>query len=260
MLKRRLVPKLLLKASRYGAAGRMVLVTTVRFGAYVEVGDPVSQARIYQSQAADELILVDLDASVENRGPRLDVLDSAAQEIFMPITAGGGVRTLEDFRLLLAHGADKVSVNTAAVERPSLIDEAHAAFGASTIVVSIDYRGLGSEARVCTRGGRTATAWHPVAWAKEVEGRGAGEILLTSIDRDGTHQGLDVDMVREAAAAVNIPVVASGGCGVAVHFVEGFRAGADAVAAGTYFCFKDQNPMQARAHIRNAGIPIRLLT
>lgn len=259
MLKRRLIPKLQLKASRFGDAGRMVLVTTIRFGEVVEIGDPVSQAKIYQAQAVDELIFLDLDASSDSREPLVGVVRKAAEEIFMPFTVGGGVRSVADFRTLLSNGADKVSINTAGVENPGLISEASEAFGAQCVVLSIDYRR--NPDRVWIRGGTIEADLDPVAWAIEGEKRGAGEILLTSIDRDGTGEGLDVEMTRRVAESVSIPVITSGGCGLASHFVDGFVSGrADAVSAGTFFCFRDQNPMQTRSHIRNAGIPIRLHT
>jgi len=240
----------------------MVLVTTVRFGEAIEIGDPVSQAKIYEAQAADELIFVDLDASSEDRGTLVDVVRQAAEEIFMPFTVGGGVRSTEDFRLLLSNGADKVSINTAAVEEPDLIGKAAGIFGDQCVVLSIDYRhDTDDAARVWTHGGGRETPLNPVEWAKEGESRGAGEILLTSIDRDGTRHGLDVDLTRQVADAVSVPVITSGGCGLARHFAEGFLAGgADAVSAGTYFCFKDENPMQTRSQIRNAGVPIRIHT
>lgn len=261
MLKRRLIPKLQLKARRLGQSERLVLVTTVHFGEVIEIGEPVSQAKIYESQAADELIFVDLDASVQHRAPRVEVVRKAAEEIFMPITVGGGVRSLADFRKLLSNGADKVSINTVAVETPNLINEAAEAFGAQCVVLSIDYRRRADGTyRVWIRGGKVETDLDPVAWAIEGERRKAGEILLTSIDRDGTKSGLDVDLTHRVVEQVSVPVITSGGCGLASHFVEGFRAGADAVSAGTFFCFKDQSPMQTRAHIRNAGIPIRLHT
>jgi imidazole glycerol-phosphate synthase subunit HisF len=261
MLKRRLIPKLQMKSSRF--AGQMTLVTTVNFDTVVEVGDPVSQAKIYQAQAADELVFLDLDATHERRKPKADVIKRAAEEIFMPITIGGGVRLLEDFRLLLEHGADKVSINTAAVETPALITEAAERFGAQCVVVSIDYKQDASGAyTVWTHGGKQQhTALDPVEWAVQCEARGAGELMLTSIDRDGTRKGLDVELTRRVAERVSIPVIAAGGCGVAKDFVDGFLLGkADAVSAGTFFSFQDQNPMQTRAHISNAGIPIRLHT
>lgn len=262
MLKRRLIPKLQMKLSSRGARPTMVLVTTIRFDDVVEIGDPVSQAKIYQAQAADELIFLDLDAWRDDRSTLVEVVRTAAEEIFMPFTVGGGVRTLEDFRVLLANGADKVSVNTAAVEDPDLIARASDAFGAQCVVLSVDYR-LGADGvyRVWTRGGTVPTELDPVGWATEGARRGAGEILITSVDRDGTRRGLDVVLTRQVSEAVNVPVITSGGCGTASHFCEGFLTGrADAVASGTYFCFRDENPMQTRSQISNAGIPIRLHT
>jgi len=260
MLKKRLIPKLQMKKSRFG--GRMVLVTTVRFDEVMEIGDPVSQAKIYQAQAADELIFLDLDATAENREPVADVIRRAAEEVFMPLTAGGGVKSLDHFRMLLENGADKVSINTAAVEDPGLISRAAEAFGAQCVVVGIDYRrNADGGKKVWIRGGRTATGLDPVEWAVQAERLGAGEILLTSIDRDGTREGLDLETTRRVVDAVTIPAITSGGCGLASHFAEGFVAGkADAVSAGTYFCFKDENPMQTRSQIKNAGIPIRIQT
>lgn len=259
MLKRRLIPKLQMKTTTRGS-DRKVLVTTIQFGKALEIGDPVSQAKIYEAQAADELIFLDLDASTDHRKPMLEVVRRAAEEIFMPFTVGGGVRSINDFRDLLSSGADKVSINTAAVETPDLISEASNVFGAQCVVLSIDYRSeKEGGSRVWIKGGRIQTALDPVAWAVEAEKRGAGEILLTSIDRDGMRCGLDLELTRRVAEAVSIPVIASGGCGAASHFVEGFQIGkADAVAAGSYFCFKDENPMQTRSQIRNAGIPIRM--
>jgi len=262
MLKRRLIPKLQLKAAKFGAKERMILVTTVQFDKVREIGDPISQARIYEAQAADELVFLDLDATSHQRSTMVNVVRSAAEQIFMPITVGGGVRTVADFRELLVNGADKVSINTAAVRTPELIREASAAFGAQCVVVSIDFkREADGSYRVWTEGGKQRTELDPVAWAQESERLGAGELMLTSIDRDGGGQGLDLEIIQRITQAVSVPVIAGGGCGLAKHFVEGFQeGGADAVSAGTFFCFKDQNPMQTRAHIRNAGIPIRLHT
>jgi cyclase len=240
----------------------MVLVTTIRFDRVIEIGDPISQAKIYQAQAVDELVFLDLDASSDGREPLEKVIRSAAEEIFMPFTVGGGVKSSRGFRTLLASGADKVSVNSAAVEDPELITRASEAFGAQCVVLSIDYRVIADGSyRVWTRGGKSETGLDPVAWAVEGERRGAGEILLTSIDRDGTSRGLDIDLTRKVAESVSVPVITSGGCGLATHFVEGFIQGkADAVSAGTFFCFRDQNPMQTRSQISNAGVPIRLHT
>ncbi len=238
----------------------MVLVSTVGFREIIEIGDPVSQAKIYEAQAADELIFLDLDASMQGRDTMVDVVRRASEEIFMPFTVGGGVRSLSDFHRLLSNGADKVSINTAAVDTPDLIRQASDTFGAQCVVLSIDYRREpDGNYRVWTHGGKSRTGLDPVEWASEGERRGAGEILITSIDRDGSRLGLDVELTRRVVESVGIPVITSGGCGLAAHFVDGFLNGkADAVSAGTYFCFKDENPMQTRAQIRNAGIPIRL--
>ncbi len=261
MLKRRLIPKLQMKQSRF-SPNQMVLVTTVQFDKVVEVGDPVSQAKIYQAQAADELVFLDLDATPNSRKPMAHIIRKAAEEIFMPMTIGGGVTSLEDFRLMLENGADKVAINTAALDTPDLITQASERFGAQCVVVSIDFKQTDDGAyKVWTACGRRATPLHPLEWAQKAEELGAGELMLTSIDRDGMRKGLDVDMIRTIAEAVSIPVIAAGGCGVAMDFVDGFQLGkADAVSAGTFFCFQDQNPMQTRAHIANAGIPIRLHT
>lgn len=260
MLKRRLIPKLQLKSRQLGSVRRSVLVTTVNFADVLEIGDPVSQAKIYEAQAADELILLDLDSAAPRDEAVLRVLRRIAEEIFMPFTVGGGVATVDDFRILLSAGADKVSVNTAAVADPGLLDAAARRFGAQCVVVAIDYRRhADGRYEVFVEGGRRSTGLDPVQWAKEVVARGAGEILLTAIDRDGSRAGLDVELTRRVVEAVDVPVVTSGGCGLARHFVEGFsEGGADAVASGTFFSFKDQNPMQTRAHIKNAGIPIRI--
>jgi cyclase len=262
MLKRRLIPKLQMKRSSIGKTPKMVLVTTIRFGETMEIGEPVSQAKIYQAQAADELIFLDLDATTGNRDIVIDVVRQAALEVFMPFCVGGGVRSLNDFRVLLANGADKVSINTVAVENPGLINEASAMFGSQCVVLSVDFKADGNgRYSVWHHGGKVKTDLDPVQWAMEAERRGAGELLLTSIDRDGTRKGLDLELAKELADRVAIPIILSGGCGLAEHFVEGFIKGrADAVSAGTYFCFKDENPMQTRAQIQNAGIPIRLHT
>jgi len=262
MLKKRLIPKLQMKSRRMGDVVRMVLVTTIQFDEVIEIGDPISQAKIFEAVASDELIFLDLDASKENRRVLVDIIREAAEQIFMPFTVGGGVKTINDFRELLSNGADKVSINTAAIHNPNLINRASDIFGAQCVVVSIDYHKKDNGRYVvCTDGGDRETDMELVQWALEAESRGAGEILLTSIDRDGTNRGLDFELTARVVEKLTIPVITSGGCGAASHFVEGFRKGkADAVSAGTYFCFKDENPMQTRAQIKNAGIPIRIHT
>jgi cyclase len=237
-------------------------VTTVGFREFIEVGDPVSQARIYEAQAVDELIFVDLDAARERRLADVSVVERAAEEVFMPFCVGGGVTTVDDFRRLLGSGADKVSVNTAALDDPLLLHRAAEAFGSQCVVLSIDVRRAADGAySLYSHGGSVASPRSVVEWAQEGEALGAGEILLTSIDRDGSGLGLDIDLTRSVVDAVSVPVIASGGCGRASHFVDGFvDGGADAVSSGTYFSFRDQNPMQTRSQIRNAGVDIRFLT
>ena len=258
MVKRRLIPKLLLRPIQFGNQQRMVLVTTCQFDKMVNAGDPVSQAKIYEAQSADELIFVNIRPEEQDRQLVLNIIRKVSEEIFMPVTIGGGVKSIKDFRDLLNNGADKVSVNTAAVKDPSLIKKASDHFGAQCVVVSIDYKMVNGKAEVYIENGKKATGMDPISWAKEAEKLGAGEILLTSIDHDGMQEGLDLNMLGQICKEVKIPVIASGGCGLATHFIEGFKAGADAVSAGTFFCFKDQSPIQTRSHIRNAGIPVRL--
>lgn len=261
MLKKRLIPKLLIKRRIVGGRERQVLVTTEKFSSYTDVGDPVSMAKIFQDQAADELLFIDIDASRERRNTLLlDLIKKATEEVFMPITVGGGIQSLDDIRAMLLVGADKISINTIAIDDPAFITRSSDAFGAQCIVVSIDYRieSDGSK-RVYSRCGTERTDYDPIEWAIRAQELGAGEILLTCIDRDGTRSGLHVDTLRQVVSSVGIPVIASGGCGLAAHFVEGYTAGmADAVSAGTFFCMKDENLMQARSQIKNAGIPIRL--
>lgn len=262
MLKSRLIPKLQLKPSSRAGSSRMVLVTTVGFASAVEIGDPVSQAKIYEAQGADELIFLDLAATSDGREALVDVIRKVAEHVFMPVTVGGGVRSVDDARLLVANGADKICLNTAALDNPDLIGEIAEVCGTSSVVVSIDYRldrfGL---YRVYSQNGTIPREWQPADWAAEAARRGAGEILLTSIARDGTGRGLDVTLTSQVARTVSIPVITSGGCGQPSHVVAGFIEGmADAVAAGTYFCFRDQNLVQTRAQLVNAAIPVRVMT
>ncbi len=262
-LKKRLVPKLLIKHRMMGRAMRPVLVTTRQYRTALDVGDPVSQAKIYEAQLADELIVLNIDGTpIGDDAVMLGLIERLASETFMPLAVGGGVRTVDDFARLLERGADKITINTAALDRPELISEAAHRFGAQCVVVSIDFR-PDADGRAIVHRDHAAT---PVsrtveAWAVEAAERGAGELLLTDADRDGLGTGLHWEVARAVSASVHIPVILGGGCGRAEHFVDGFqRGGAEAVAAGTFFCFRDQNPMQTRAHIRNAGIPIRMET
>lgn len=260
MLKKRLVPKLLIRHRQVGATMRPVLVTTRGFAESIEVGDPVSQAKIYEAQMADELIVLNIEGTpIAGNTMMLDLIARLASETFMPLTVGGGVRSAADFATLLASGADKVAINQAALDRPALIAEAAVRYGAQVVVVSIDYRIVDGRPQVFTHSGAEPTGLTPLDWARRATDEGAGEILLTNADRDGTGAGLDIPVGAEIAAALPIPVILSGGCGLAAHFSDGFlTGGAEAVAAGTYFCFRDQNPFQTRSQIRNAGIAIRM--
>lgn len=263
MLKKRLIPKLLIQHRPLGGKVRPVLVTTRGYREAIEVGDPVSQAKIYEAQLADELVVLNIDGTpMRDDATMLDLIERLAGEIFMPLCVGGGVGSVDDIGQLLERGADKVSINTAALQTPALITEAAGRYGAQCVVVSIDYR-VGGDGRgqVVADHGKQATGRDLLDWAREAVDRGAGELLLCDVDRDGSGTGLSWTFGREVALAVPVPVVLSGGCGLAEHFVEGFRNGlADGVAAGTFFCFRDQSPMQTRAHIRNSGIPIRMET
>jgi imidazole glycerol-phosphate synthase subunit HisF len=264
MLKKRIIPKLLIKNKTYGKVVRPILVATRYYEQVFEVGDPVSQAKIYEAQLADELIVLNLDGqSISEDLPLLAVIEKLASETFMPLTVGGGVTSLEDFALALEKGADRVSINSAAVLNPNLITQAAERFGVQCVVVSIDFRWDISQGKsmVFTHGGSCNSHFEVINWAKQVVDAGAGEILLTDADRDGTGVGLNLALGKGVTDAVDVPVILAGGCGASQHFVEGFKEGcAEAIAAGTFFCFKDQNPMQTRAHVRNAGIPIRIGT
>lgn len=263
MLKKRLIPKLLIQHRQLGRVERPVLVTTRDYREAVEVGDPVSQAKIYEAQMADELIVINIDGTpIGDDEMMLGLIERLASETFMPLAVGGGVRTADDFGRLLESGADKVTTNGAALARPSLIDEAASRYGAQCVVVSIDYRAdVDGRAQVFADRAARPTGRDVVAWAREAVDRGAGELLLTDAGRDGSGLGLDVALARQVTESVDVPVILSGGCGLAAHFSEGFiDGGAEGVAAGTFFCFRDQNPIQTRSHIRNAGVPIRMGT
>lgn len=263
MLKKRLIPKLLIQNRTIGSSKRPVLVTTVGFERSINVGDPVSQAKIYEAQLADELLVLNIDNTpVDQNNTLLELIKRLAAETFMPLTVGGGVRTVRDFDSLLNCGADKVSINSEAINHPSLITDAAQRFGNQCVVVSIDFRTDASgNAFVMTDHAQKSTSMLVSDWAEEVASLGAGEILLTDADRDGSGLGLNCSVAHQVSALVSVPVIISGGCGVAEHFVRGFiDGGAEGVAAGTFFCFRDQNPMQTRSHIRNSGICIRMET
>ena len=239
-------------------AGRVV--KGVNFVNLVDAGDPVEQAKAYEAQGADELVFLDITASSDKRAIMLDVVERTASQCFMPLTVGGGLRTVEDIRKMLNAGADKVSLNTAAILNPDLVSEASAKFGNQCIVVAIDAK---KEAdgnwNVYTHGGRNRTELDAVEWAKEAERRGAGEILLTSMDADGTKDGYDIALTKAVSDAVSIPVIASGGAGKLEHLVDVVKnGGANAVLAASIFHFGTYTIAQAKKTLQEAGLPVRL--
>jgi cyclase len=251
MLKMRVIPCLDVKDGR--------VVKGVNFVDLVDAGDPVEQAKVYDRAGADELTFLDITASSDNRDTIYDVVRRTAEACFMPLTVGGGVRQVEDIRKLLLAGADKVSINTAAVHRPEFVREAAEKFGSQCIVVAIDAKQTGPDKfEIFTHGGRNPTGIDAVQWARRMVEYGAGEILLTSMDRDGTKQGFNLPLTRAVADAVTVPVIASGGVGNLDHLVEGIRDGhATAVLAASIFHFGTYTIAQAKAHMAEAGIPVR---
>jgi len=256
MLKIRLIPCLDVKEGR--------VVKGVKFVDLRDAGDPVEAAAAYDEVGADELCFLDITASHEKRGTILDVVVRTAERCFMPLTVGGGVRSIEDVRALLEAGADKVSINTAAVEDRSLVRAASEKFGAQCIVVAIDAKRVSAEGEparfeIFTHGGRRPTGIEAVGYAREAVELGAGEILLTSMDRDGTRKGFDLELTRAIADAVTVPVIASGGVGTLDHLVEGVRHGhASAVLAASIFHYGEHTISEAKRHMAGAGLPIRL--
>jgi cyclase len=251
VLKLRIIPCLDVKDGR--------VVKGVNFVDLRDAGDPVEQAGVYDAAGADELTFLDITASHENRDTILDVVSRTAEKIFLPLTVGGGIRSTADMRRLLLAGADKCSINSAALARPELISEAARKFGSQCVVVAIDARATASGAwEVFSHGGRTRTGRDVLAWARDVEARGAGEILLTSMDRDGTGAGFDLDLLRAVCGAVRLPVIASGGVGTLAHFIEGARAGATGLLAASVFHFGTFTVPQVKHAMAGAGLPIRL--
>lgn len=259
MLVKRIIPCLDVREGR--------VVKGVQFVDIRDAGDPVEVAQVYDREGADELVFLDITASYERRKIILDIVARTAEQVFMPLTVGGGVSSLEDMRNLLNSGADKVSVNTAAVKEPTLVQRAALRFGSQCIVVAIDARrvqdtidgsGSGLRWQVYTHGGRTPTGLDAVQWAVEMERFGAGEILLTSMDRDGTQEGYDLELTHAVSSAVSIPVIASGGVGTLEHLYEGLTQGrADAVLAASIFHFRTHTVQETKAYLAVRGVPVR---
>ncbi len=234
------------------------VVKGVNFVSLRDAGDPVEQARLYDAEGADEITFLDIGATHENRGTMLDVVSRTAEKVFIPLTVGGGVRSVEDVRALLLAGADKASINSAAVADPELVRRAAEAFGSQAIVVAVDARNVApGKWEVFTHGGRRGTGIDAVDWCRRVAALGAGELLLTSMDRDGTKSGFDLDLLRAVRAAVRLPLVASGGVGNVSHFVEGARAGATGLLAASVFHYGEMRIGEAKAALAAAGLPVR---
>ncbi|MBL6946871.1 MAG: imidazole glycerol phosphate synthase subunit HisF [Rhodospirillales bacterium] len=250
MLKVRIIPCLDVEGGR--------VVKGVNFVDLVDAGDPVEQATIYDREGADELTFLDITASHENRDTILDVVSRTAERCFMPLTVGGGIRTLDDIRKLLLAGADKVSINTASVHNPDFVREAAEKFGSQCIVVSVDAKQVGDGFEIFTHGGRNPTGIEAIGWAKRMVELGSGEILLTSMDRDGTKIGFNIPLTRAISDAVSVPVIASGGVGTLDHMVEGVTEGhASAVLAASIFHFGTFTIAETKAHMRVAGVAVR---
>jgi cyclase len=252
MLKTRLIPIVLLKDGR--------MIKTRQFGDYRDVGNPKTVAKVYDAQKADELVFLDITASVENRHFLFDIINTVSDQCFMPLTVGGGIKTIQQAREMLQNGADKISLNSEAVLRPDLIKEMSKEFGRSTVVVSIDYRkNSENNDEVFILRGKQATGLNPVEWSKKVEELGAGEILLTSIDREGMMNGYDLEMIKQVSENVMIPIIASGGVGTLQDLVDGITIGkASAVAAASIFHFTDQSIIKAHAFMKERGLEVRI--
>jgi imidazole glycerol-phosphate synthase subunit HisF len=249
MLARRIIPCLDV------AGGRVV--KGVHFESLRDAGDPVEQAARYDAEGADELVFLDISASPDERRTTLEMVARVADSIFIPFTVGGGIRSVADAGAALRAGADKVSVNTAAVRDPPLVSRLAESFGSQCVVAAVDVKRIGGKLSVVVNGGREATPREAVAWMRELEALGAGEILLTSMDRDGTGEGYDLELLRAASSAVTIPIIASGGAGNLAHLAEALEAGAHGVLAATIFHFRGSSLPEARAFLRERGYPVR---
>ncbi|TSD89012.1 imidazole glycerol phosphate synthase subunit HisF [Mycobacterium sp. KBS0706] len=252
MLKVRVIPCLDVKDGR--------VVKGVNFENLVDAGDPVEQARHYDREGADELVYLDIAATNENRGVLFDVVRRTAEQVFMPLTVGGGVRSVDDVRALLLAGADKVSINSAAVARPELVSEAAVKFGRQCVVVAIDAKQISpGKWEIFTHGGRKGTGIDAVDWADRMAQAGAGELLVTSMDRDGTKEGFDIALLQRIRQAVGIPIIASGGVGTLQHLADGaLSGGATGLLAASIFHFGTYSIAQAKQHLAEAGLPVRM--
>jgi cyclase len=251
MLAKRIIPCLDVKSGR--------VVKGTQFVDLKDAGDPVQNAMVYDAQGADEIAFLDITASYEERDILIDIVRRTAEEIFIPLTVGGGIRRLEDIRRLLNAGADKVSINTAAVKDPHFVEKASKRFGSQCIVIAIDAKRRAESWEVFTHGGRTSTGIDALLWAKQTEEMGAGEILLTSMDRDGTKDGYDIELTRTISEQVNIPVIASGGVGTLEHLYEGLVLGkADAVLAASIFHYREFTIAQVKSYLKGKGVVVRL--
>ncbi|PJF41656.1 MAG: imidazole glycerol phosphate synthase subunit HisF [Chloroflexi bacterium] len=251
MLAKRIIPCLDVMNGR--------VVKGINFVNLRDAGDPVEQAIIYDRAGADELVFLDITATHENRDTTLDMVRQVADSIFIPFSVGGGIRTIEDIRATLLAGADKISINSAAVNNPDLISQGAWAFGSQCIVVAIDPKWVDGKWEVFVSGGRKPTGKEAVAWAKEVEDRGAGEILLTSMDHDGTKNGYNIELTQAVSEAVSIPVIASGGAGEKAHFYEAFAdGGADAALAASIFHFNEISVIELKTYLHEKNVPVRL--
>lgn len=234
------------------------VVKGVNFVGLKDAGDPVEVAKRYNEEGADELTFLDITASHEERDTIVHIVEQVAREVFIPLTVGGGIRKLDDIYRLLAVGCDKVSVNSAAIKRPELIDEGAKRFGSQCIVVAIDVKRTGDQYNVYLNGGRVDTGINALDWAREAVDRGAGEILLTSMDADGTKAGFDLSITEQISRMVNVPVIASGGAGTMEHMKEAFEHGADAALAASIFHYREIDIMDLKRYLSSEGIPVRL--
>jgi len=250
MLKNRIIPCLDVKNGR--------VVKGINFVDLKDAGDPVEQAKIYSDSGADEICFLDITASNENRDTIYEVVKKTSKKCFVPLTVGGGVRNIEDINKLLNCGADKVSINTAAVQNPEVVIESSKKFGSQCIVVAIDAKKNGDMWEIFTHGGRNKTGINALEFAKKMEKNGAGELLVTSMDKDGTQTGYDIELMKNISSSVNIPVIASGGVGTLDHMVDGIKSGANAVLAASIFHYGTFSIEQAKQYLASKNIPVRI--